>query len=124
MSIAADDFLQPWLIDRHPAGTKRPDLCTVFVDADDVVAAFGKTGAGDKADVTGSNNRDFHPFCVSVACDCTLPSCASSSITGPPCGSVPVSASTFTNWRTLIRRLIAKSFSSSRAPGKIGLHEL
>src|SRR5205807_2475510 len=36
------------------------DLALVVIDADDVVADFGETGAGDKADVTGTNDADIH----------------------------------------------------------------
>ena len=40
---------------------EHPDLRLVLVDADDVVAGLGQTGADDQADVPGSNDRNLHP---------------------------------------------------------------
>ena len=51
---------QARLVDRHFAAPQPRDLAVVDVDAGDVVAAFGEAGAGDQADIAGSNDRDFH----------------------------------------------------------------
>ena len=55
-NVAMDDFFQARLVDRNLAGLKRLDLARVVIDADDVVADIGKTGAGDETDVTGTDD--------------------------------------------------------------------
>ncbi len=54
--VAMHDLFQAGLVDRHLAALERFDFARVVIDADDVVADFGETSAGDEADITGTNN--------------------------------------------------------------------
>src|SRR5439155_14391928 len=125
LAIAADQLLEARLVDGHPAGAQYANLGVILVDTNDVVAAFGKTRTRNEPDIAGTNDRDFHPFCVSKACYCTLPSCVSSSTTGPPCGSEPAWASTSTSsFGPTPRPTPRRKCCSSRAPGGIGRRRL
>ena len=58
--VAADDFLEPRLVDRHPAGLEHVDFRVILVDADDGVSVLREARAQDKPHVPGSDDGDFH----------------------------------------------------------------
>ena len=58
--VAADDFLEARLVDRHPARFEHVDFRGILVDADDRVAVFRKARTQDKPHVPGSDHGDFH----------------------------------------------------------------
>ena len=58
--VAVDEFLQAGLVDRDLAGLQRIDFALVVIDADDVMADFRETSAGNKADVAGTNDAEIH----------------------------------------------------------------
>src|SRR5690606_21984185 len=60
VEVAADQWLQPRLIDRNIAHTEPPDLLLVDVRTNDVVARLRETGPDHQPHVTGSNHRDTH----------------------------------------------------------------
>jgi hypothetical protein len=60
-AVAAHHLLEARLVDGNAPALQQPDLGGVLVDADDVVSVLGQTGAGDKADIAGANDCDFHP---------------------------------------------------------------
>ena len=60
LHIGFDQRVEPRLVDRHHALPKALDLGRVLVDADHVMPEIGETGAGDKANVAGSDHCDFH----------------------------------------------------------------
>ncbi len=58
--VARDHGVEAGLVDRDAAGVEQVDLAAVDVEAQDVVADLGETGAGDQTDVARSDHRDFH----------------------------------------------------------------
>ena len=62
-----DHFGQARLVDRNFALVEEVDLLLDDVDASDLVAAVGETGAGDKADVTGADDCDLHGSLAEVS---------------------------------------------------------
>ena len=60
--IAADHLEQPGLMDRDVAAHEDTDLFGIHIDADNVIANLGQTGATDQTDITGSNNGDLHGY--------------------------------------------------------------
>ncbi|EXI64885.1 MAG: hypothetical protein AW07_04768 [Candidatus Accumulibacter sp. SK-11] len=57
--VAAHDLLQSRFVDRYAARLEDADLRGIEVEAEDVVTNFGKAGATDEADVTGSDDGNF-----------------------------------------------------------------
>ena len=55
-----DHFLETGFVDRHFASLQRFDFPRVVIDADNVVAHVGEASAGDKTDVTGTNDGKIH----------------------------------------------------------------
>src|ERR1700732_831900 len=55
-----DHFLETRLVDWHFAGLQGFDFPRVVIDADNVVAHVGEASAGDKTDVTGTNDGKIH----------------------------------------------------------------
>ena len=62
LTIGCDDFVQARFEDRNLARFQPRDLGSVDIDADDIVADLGKTGAGHQADIARAENRDSHGF--------------------------------------------------------------
>ena len=60
LHVAADELLEPGLVDRDPARAQHRDLARVDVEAGDRVAGLREAGAGDEADVTGADDGDLH----------------------------------------------------------------
>jgi hypothetical protein len=58
--VAADDFLEARLVDRHPAGFEHVDFRGILVDTDDRVPVFREACTQDKTHVPGSDHGDFH----------------------------------------------------------------
>jgi hypothetical protein len=58
--VPLDELVQARLENRDLAAFERPDLRLVLVDAGDDMAEIRETGAGDKANVTGTNNHNAH----------------------------------------------------------------
>src|SRR5262249_19675738 len=58
--IAVNQLRETRLVDRDPTLLEPGDLLHYLVYADDVVSAFGQTGAGDQTYVARSNDRNFH----------------------------------------------------------------
>jgi hypothetical protein len=56
--IAADHRLEAGLVNRNLAPIERRDLVDVDVDAQHLIAHFGKAGTGHQPDVSGSEQRD------------------------------------------------------------------
>ena len=59
-AVAADELLEPGLVDRQHVVLELRDLGDVDVDARDVVAGLRETGADDEADVAGADDGDAH----------------------------------------------------------------
>ena len=55
-----NDFLEAGFVDGNLARLERLDFSRIVIDADDVVADVGKTGAGDETDITGADDGDIH----------------------------------------------------------------
>ena len=55
-NVAVNDFFEARFIDRNFAGLQRLNFFRIVIDADDVVTDIGKTGASNKADITGTND--------------------------------------------------------------------
>ena len=53
-------FFESGFINRHLAGLQLFDLLRVVIDASDVMANVGETGAGDEANVTRTDDRKIH----------------------------------------------------------------
>jgi hypothetical protein len=60
LDVVGDQLFEAGLEDRDAAGEQRFDLARVLVDADHFMAEIGKTNAGNKSDITGTDHRDFH----------------------------------------------------------------
>ena len=60
MLVAPDEFLEAWLVDRHPAADERLDLGFILVDADDGIAVLGETRTDDEPDIPSPDDGDFH----------------------------------------------------------------
>jgi hypothetical protein len=58
--IGTDHVVQPGLVNRHFAAQKGGDLRFILVDANDLVAEIGETGAGNKANVAGADHGNAH----------------------------------------------------------------
>ena len=58
--VAADQLGQPRLVDGHLRGPQHFDLRLVAVDARDVVARLGQTGARHQPHVAGPDDRNSH----------------------------------------------------------------
>src|SRR5439155_23324406 len=59
-NVAADQLLEPRLVDRDNALGERLDLRVDVVDADDVVAALREARTGDEPDVAGAHYAELH----------------------------------------------------------------
>jgi hypothetical protein len=55
-----DHFLETGFVDRHFTSLQRFDFPRVVINADNVVAHVGEASAGDKTDVTGTNDGKIH----------------------------------------------------------------
>src|SRR5438876_7864223 len=55
-----DHFLETGFVNRYFASLQRFDFPRVVIDADNVVAHVGEASAGDKTDVTGTNDGKIH----------------------------------------------------------------
>ena len=53
------------LVNRHRSLLERFDLACVHVDAGDFVAGLGEASAGDKADISGTDDGDLHSLLLS-----------------------------------------------------------
>src|SRR5258708_35869827 len=58
--VAMDHFLETGCVDRQFTSLQRFDFPRVVIDADNVVAHVGEASAGDKTDVTGTNDGKIH----------------------------------------------------------------
>ena len=58
--VAVHEFLEPGLVNRNLARLEHVDLALVVIDADDVMADFGKARARDETDVTGADDAEIH----------------------------------------------------------------
>src|SRR6202040_1780319 len=58
--VAMDHFLETGFVDRHFASLQCFDFPRVVIDADNVVAHVGEASAGDKTDVTGTDDGKIH----------------------------------------------------------------
>src|SRR5581483_3887397 len=58
--VLADEDVEAGLVDRDLALLQGFDLVDVDVDARDVIAEVGKTGAGDQADIARPDDRNLH----------------------------------------------------------------
>src|SRR5437868_11638091 len=59
-NITMDEFFQSRLVNWNFARAQSFDFSDVIIDASDVVAHLGKTGAGDEADVSRTDDRNIH----------------------------------------------------------------
>jgi hypothetical protein len=59
-AIAPHQLFEPGLVDGDLAAVEHPDFFRVAVDADDLVACFGKTRTDDQPHVARSHDRDPH----------------------------------------------------------------
>jgi hypothetical protein len=59
-TLRAHDLPAGRLVDRDLAALQQLDLALVDVEAQHVVADVGEAGAGDEADVAGSDDADLH----------------------------------------------------------------
>ncbi len=59
-SVVGDELIKAGFIDRHAAGQDRIDLASVLIDAHDVMAEIGETGARYQADISRADHRDLH----------------------------------------------------------------
>lgn len=64
MRVAEDEFSEAGLEDRDDTLLEVFDLLGVDIDAGDVVATFGEAGACYEADISRSNNGNFHALTV------------------------------------------------------------
>ncbi len=55
-------FFKSGFINRHLTGLQLFDLLCVVIDASDIMANIGETGAGDEANVTGTDDRKIHDW--------------------------------------------------------------
>ena len=70
--VLGDQLGQARLVDRHLAARQGGDLVGVLVDAGHDVAEVGEAGAGDEADVTGTDHCNAHGWLISIQ---TLQAC-------------------------------------------------
>ena len=61
LDVAAEDRLQPGFVDRHDTLFEHRYLVGILIDADHVVAEFGKAGARHETDIAATDDRDLHP---------------------------------------------------------------
>src|SRR5687767_1350985 len=59
LAIAANQFLEPRLINGNLSTLQHPDLRVVVVDAYDIIATLSEAGARDEAHIPCSDNCDF-----------------------------------------------------------------
>src|SRR5208337_5338936 len=64
--VAVQQLAQPWLLDRNLAVLQTLDLGGHLVDANNVVAALGQTGALNQTNISRSNDCDFHDVALSL----------------------------------------------------------
>ena len=69
LSVLGDELFEARFIDRHYAFEQPLDLFFIDVDAGDIDTKLGKTCAGYKTDITGTNYSNMH-----LATSCTLKS--------------------------------------------------
>jgi hypothetical protein len=62
--VFPDEIIEARLVNGHAAGLEELDLGGVLIDADDLVADFGKAGPGHQTDITSSNDGQLHGFCI------------------------------------------------------------
>src|SRR5881628_117722 len=55
-------FFKSGFINRHLTGLQLFDLLCVVIDASDIMANIGETGAGNEANVTGTDDRKIHDY--------------------------------------------------------------
>jgi hypothetical protein len=58
--VAGDHVAEAGFVDGHVAAVEHVDLGAVDVEPDDVVARIRQARAGDQADVSSANHREFH----------------------------------------------------------------
>ncbi len=59
VEVAADQVLEPRLVDRHLALLQARHLVRVDIDAQHLIARIGKTGTGDETDVARTEYGNF-----------------------------------------------------------------
>ena len=67
-AVPPDQLFEARLVDRDLAALQQPDLGRILVDADDLVPVLGQAGAGDQSDVSGPDDRNFHPISLPQGC--------------------------------------------------------
>ena len=72
-AIRAHQRFEARLVDRNLAALEARDLVRVDIDADDVVADFGKAGSGDQTNIASAEDRHAHDGIAFIAGGC--PSC-------------------------------------------------
>src|SRR5262245_10615342 len=65
--VAGDHFLEPRLVDRHPAGGQLGEVLRLMVDADDFAAEVREDWARDETDVAPSYDTDVHSVAAIIA---------------------------------------------------------
>ena len=60
LDILGDQAVEAGLIDRHDAVFELLDLAGILVDAGHRMAEIGETGAGNEADIAGTDDRNTH----------------------------------------------------------------
>ena len=73
LAVGAHQRLEARLVDRNFAALEARDLVDVDVDADHVVADFGKTGSGHETDVAGAKDRHAHDEILFIEGEAALP---------------------------------------------------
>src|SRR5262249_1055261 len=58
--VAQNQRIEPGLEDRHDARSQTLDLCGIPIDANDLVTDLRQACRGDKPDITGTNDHQFH----------------------------------------------------------------
>ncbi|SIT58150.1 hypothetical protein BQ8794_50252 [Mesorhizobium prunaredense] len=59
-SVGRDEFLEPWLIDWYLAALEHGKLFWIAINAADLMAKVGETGARDKPNIAGTNHCYSH----------------------------------------------------------------
>lgn len=59
-AVARDDFVEARFMDRDAAVVQQRDFVHIQIEAKYIIAQFGQTGAGHEADITGTDDGDFH----------------------------------------------------------------
>lgn len=59
-NVAMDYFFESGFVNRNLTSLQCLNLARVVIDTDDMMTDVGKTRAGDKANVSGTNYREIH----------------------------------------------------------------